>query len=381
MPPRKIRGRWYADFRWDGQRHRKPSPVNTRQGADAYERQLREKILTHGSITDLPDVTYGELAERWLREYVEPRAKRSGVRTKRSVLRAHLLPRFGRRRLRDIDAASIDRMIADLRRQGLEAKTVNNVVTVLRASLRKAVTWRLLRAVPECELLPARDPEFRFLEAHDVERLVLAAPPGVWRAMILFAAYTGLRANELLALEWTRVDLGRRFATVSQGEVEGHVDSTKTERIRRVPLSPEVLDALAALPRTSPRVFPMPPLRHPYHHALDALRAISRQAGIAPPVTWHVLRHTFATLALAGGAPLTVVRDVLGHTTIEMTNRYVHAATTMLHMATDALPRLTSFGRIVGTSTLGEPFIHPADEPTVLETSLNKAKTAVSAAV
>lgn len=381
MPARKIRGRWYADFRWEGTRYRKPSPVDTRHGAEAYERELRERILTHGTVSELPDITYGAFAERWLREYVEPRAKRSGARTKRSILRAHLLPRLGRRRLREIDVASIDRMIAELRARGLEAKTINNIVTVLRSSLRKAVAWKLLRAVPEVELLPARDPPFRFLEARDVERLVLAAPPGVWRTMILFAVYTGLRANELLALEWKHVDVERRFATVSQGEVEGHVDSTKTERIRRVPLSPEVLEALAHLPRTSARVFPMPSLRHPYHHALDALRAISTRAGIEPPVTWHVLRHTFATLALAGGAPLTVVRDVLGHTTIEMTNRYVHAATAMLHMATDALPRLANFGRMVGTSGFSGPVIPEAHRVLTDEPPLNIAKTAAEAAV
>ena len=373
MPARKIRGSWYVDFRWDGRRTRTKSPVDSQQGARAFELELREELLKFGCRGKPLDMTFDEWCDIWIREKVEPDAKRSGLRTKRSILRVHLLPRFGHRRLREIDAASIDGLMADLRVRGLSKKTVNNIVSVLHTALVQARRRKLLHDVPSVEFLSADRPPFRFLEAEEAERLVSAAPPGLWREMILFALHTGLRANELLALEWTHLDMTRRLATVMQGEVDGHLDSTKTDRVRWVPLSDDVMAALRSLPRTSVRVFPMPPVRFPYHHALDVLKAISKDAGIEPPITWHPLRHTFATLALAGGAPLTVVRDVLGHTTIEMTNEYAHVARNMLHTATDALPRLSSaLGPWLGTGAVSRD--HVAPEPALRAAVIRSTK-------
>jgi len=195
--------------------------------------------------------------------------------------------------------------------------------------------------------------------------------------MILFALHTGVRVNELLAIEWSHLDFRRQLATVKQGEVDGHLDSTKTKRIRYVPLSDELLRSLETLPRTALRVFPMPAIQFPYHHALDNLKRISLEAGITPAITWHPLRHTFATLALAGGAPVTVVRDILGHSTIEMLNRYAHAARNMLRMATDALPRFTQELRhLSGTTALVRITDGIEDELTAPESALNQAKTA-----
>ncbi len=145
------------------------------------------------------------------------------------------------------------------------------------------------------------------------------------------AAYAGLRLGELLALRWADVDWGGSVLTVSRAMSAGQESSTKSGRVRRVPLADQ---AAAALERLSQRenfisaddlVFPNvigrtldgSALRRRYKRARDAV-------GLRP-LRWHDLRHTFGSLLIAGGVDLVSVQDALGHSQLSTTSRYLHA--------------------------------------------------------
>lgn len=336
----------WVDIRFNRTRIRKRSPDQTMEGARCYERLLRRTLAEQGNLDSLgptvrpQDTTFAQFIERWQHDVVDPKGKLSGRRTKRTILRIHLVPRFGPTRLAEIDASAIDGFAADLARRGLGPKTINNVLTVLRTALRDAVRWGLLRELPPIRLERVKPPPPRFLSREEASRLVASAPDGLWRAMVLMAVTTGLRANELLALEWRDVKLSQRIAIISRGEVHGVVDTPKNGESRTVPLNHELLAALAGLRHETERVFPMPPLQEPYQHAWQRLHAISRDAGIDPPISWHVLRHTYATLSLMAGVPITAVRDIMGHSTIKTTDIYSHYAKNLLGHAADMFPRL-----------------------------------------
>lgn len=329
-----------------GIRHRKRCPSNSHQDAHKYELYLRRELAEHGGLDHLyfkkpaRQVLFREFADRWFREYVRVNNRPCVQRGTWSVLQKNIIPVLGDRELRTIGVADIDKLKMALLDRGLSAKTVNNNLGVLRRCLGSAREWNLIEEVPRVQFLKARPPAMRFLEPADARRLVAAAPPGYWKALVVTALHTGLRVSELIGLEWRDVDFGRGVILVQRGVVGRHVAPPKSNRCRHVAMSEEVHAALAALPRTSERVFPVPSdVRHPYDFLRTGLRRIAARADLQSGVGWHMLRHSFASHLVCAGAPLRVVQEALGHSSYEMTLRYAHLDVSALRETMKLLPR------------------------------------------
>jgi integrase len=180
--------------------------------------------------------------------------------------------------------------------------------------------------VPEVEWLKAARPDFDFLTFEEAAKLVASADDE-WRAMVLVALRTGLRQGELLALRWSDVDLKAGRLVVRQNVVRGIIGTPKSGKPREVALSNDALVALKehrhlrgpiVLCDATGCMLKKSECKHPLWRA-------SKRAGLRR-VGWHVLRHTFASHLAMKGAPLKVVQELLGHSTIQMTMRYAHLA-------------------------------------------------------
>lgn len=270
--------------------------------------------------------TLEDFAEEYLRR-IGVTLKPSSVHGQARVLSNHLLPRWAGMPLDAITTREVSLLQAELLAKGRSKKTVNNICTVLRSLLRVALDDELVAKLPKIPHLRAGQPKMRALEPDEADRLIAAASDA-FRCAILLAVRTGLRAGELQALRWEAVDLDARVLEVRSAMWRGIEGATKTHRVRRVPLCCAAVEALRAHPRhgISPFVFWVgdrgDPMRHntmrwPLWMACDAARL--------PRMGWHVLRHTFATTLVARGVPLRVVQELLGHSTIAMTERYAHA--------------------------------------------------------
>jgi integrase len=178
--------------------------------------------------------------------------------------------------------------------------------------------------------------EMHFLDAHQVEALAEAIDLR-YRALVLFAAYTGLRPCELVALRMSRLDLLRCTARVVEAAVEvsrlewGPV-KTHEARTVRMPRSvaEEVGAALAARPQdqgalvfTAPMGGPLgradfvrshfkPAVRRA-NEALAKLPKDQRPAPLPEGLRFYDLRHTCASLLIAQGASVKAVQALLGH--------------------------------------------------------------------
>lgn len=332
----KRNGWWWVDFRVEGVRYRKKSPLNTQTGALSYEGRLRGRLAKGEPLIptkiESSSVTLADFAEEWMTTYVHVNNKPSEQVSKRIVLRAHLLPHFGRMTLDEISAKEIEHYKAQKLSSGLSAKTVNNHLAVLRKCLHTAVDWQQLSAVPKVQLLKTVSQRLDFLNEEECRRLMEATSTGIWESMVVVALHTGMRLGELFAVSWPDVDFAHHVITVRCSMVHGIITSTKTHRIRYIPMNARVEAALRSLQETTGLVFRPRAIASSRRSADRAIQRICKKAGIRA-VGWHTLRHTFATQLVARGVHLRVVQLLLGHSSVTMTERYAHLAPSGLREA------------------------------------------------
>ncbi|MEZ4437427.1 MAG: tyrosine-type recombinase/integrase, partial [bacterium] len=242
MCAKKWRGKWVADFTVDGRRIRRVSPVQTRAGAQAYEAELRVASSASTGCSG-PSPRLDDFAVRWLTERVVVVNKPSDRVRKESVLRVHLLPALGGKRLDEITARDGERYVADKQATGLAASTINGHLAVLSSLLRCAVEWGVLDAAPKLRMLKSSAPTFDWLRPHEADALLTAAAgEPKWATVLTIALRAGLRRGEIFALQWADIDLDRRVVEVRHSVYRGRLGSTKSNRSRTVPLT---LDAIA----------------------------------------------------------------------------------------------------------------------------------------
>lgn len=336
---------WMVDVNFvhpDGreQRIRKVSPINTRRGAEEYERQLRASLLDGSFMREeVRTPTFDDFAKEFLETYVKANNKPSEVRGKECILNAHLKPQFGALRLDQLDALRIEQFKAAQLERKLNPKTVNNHLVVLGTMLNVAKRWGKLGNVPEIKRLKVRPPKTDFLSFEEAERLVDAAKQEPeWWSMIVIALHTGLRLGELLALRWEDCDFVVKQITVASSDWQGHVGPPKSGRGRVIPLNAKARAALVSQRHLKgPLVWCQADGEaHTKDHLQAALRRSRRRAELRH-FEWHVLRHSFASHLAMRGVPLKAVQELMGHASIEMTMRYAHLSPAVRRDAVDAL--------------------------------------------
>lgn len=330
---------WWVDIRMNGRRLRRKSPIQTLEGALELEQQLRSNPDTDETEEDeLPlgsSSKYKDFTERWMRDYVAVANRASTAEEKRKALDSRLLPAFGHLAIYQITTNTVDAQVAIWMRSGLSIKRINNLSTILRKSLRCAAEWGFIKQAPTIRHHKYFPPVPRFLTQTESDRLLATMEPGFWRTFIFFLLATGVRFGEAAALKWEdlRLDDVHPIVLIRRAVNNGIVSDPKTPTARRaIALIPEVAIALRALRYHRPKtewVFTSPS-GHFYRpgrccHILQ--RACLK--GNVPIVSWHKLRHSCATQLLGHGVPLVAIKELLGHTSIEVTSIYTHVAPTL----------------------------------------------------
>ena len=355
----KSMEQWFTDFRFkhpDGsvERFRIDSPVNTKRGAEHFEREVRQQLQDgkFRSEESKPEaMTLAQFQTSFLTDSTNNN-KPSSLNSKEYILRLHLVPFFGSMRLDEIGPEQIERYKALKQEEEDEPgprpkrqspKSVNNHLAVLRKLLNLAVEYKKLPSAPKVKALRIGEQDFDFLSFEETERFVAATPPE-WTTMILVALKTGLRIGELLALKWEDLDLRAGKLIVKRTLWQGKEGSPKGGRRREVPLSKQTVKLVQAHRHLiGPYLFTRPDGSHHTHNQLqDLIPRICKLAGLPKRLTWHDLRHTFASHLVMKGRSLVEVQQLLGHTTIAMTMRYAHLSPEVKRDAVEALDSLAA---------------------------------------
>lgn len=341
----KIDGSWWVDVRVAGRRHRRKCPENRRQDAMALEAKLvqdlqRQAVRAGAMPLGRRFATLEEFAATWLDLYAAHRNKPSEQRNKRVFLRNHILPLLGRLRPEAVAETHVEQLVAAKVRQGLAAKSINNVLMTLSKMLRCAEEWGVIATAPKVRLLKAPPGKYDFLEPFESARLLAGARTARFRTMVLVALRTGLRISELVGLTWENVDLPRRTLHVRQAVVLGILGTPKSNRERHVPLPEDAAAALLELGPSSGWVFRHGDGRQVNDRASRRMLHMACRAAGLRRIGWHVLRHTFASQLVGMNAPLRNVQEMLGHASVEMTMKYSHVSAHALHATAALLDRV-----------------------------------------
>jgi integrase len=319
-------------------------------------------------------VTFREVAQsymRWLADVAG--AKPSTLRDRESVLgepgvpvkrghgtiRGHIMAALGDRPAAKITTREVNDVLATVSATGASASTVNKYRAVISAVFNhgcKPATFALpanpvsgadKRREPSAGALAFYSPDeieaiaralahgrhrdAAFPAVTDSERLARQAEDQQDAELVRVAAYAGLRQGELLALRWRDIDFAGSALTVARAMSAGVESTTKSGRVRRVPLADQ---AAAALDRLSRREHFTAPgelvFCNVFGRSLDgsALRRRYRRAQLAAevrPLRFHDLRHTFGSLLAARGVDVVAIQKAMGHSALSTTSRYLHA--------------------------------------------------------
>jgi integrase len=253
------------------------------------------------------------------------------------LLRRFLLPAFGETALRDLDLMAVRSWLASVQAEPVSPNTVAKAYRLLARILDTAVEAGCLLRNP-CTVKGAateRAPEMRVATVAQVSALADAIGAR-YRALVLVAAYAGLRWGELVGLRVRRVDLLHARITVAEQatEIAGMFTwgPPKTEAGRRTVTLPVVAATVLeahlhtwAEPGPEGLVFTAPEggLLRRSNFNRRVWRPATRAAGVEG-LRFHDLRHTAATLAIAAGASTRELMGRMGHSSSAAALRYQH---------------------------------------------------------
>ncbi len=283
----------------------------SRQDAFEYERIVRARN-NDSQLGRAPRYSLEEALERWLTGEAVNLKSFDSIKEKVRQIYPHVRGRA----LADVVEVAEAVKSAGIARGSLPA-TINRRLAVLRRVANLAYrqwNWLDKPLGDRVRLLPGERARHIYLTPEQVKTLAAAAPGRVGDAIIL-AACSGLRRGELLALK----PENRRDGMLTLTE-------TKNGRPRIVPLPPEARDIRLPLDLTAAQ----------FRFGFEAAREAT---GLN--VRAHDLRHTYASWLVQSGAGLTVVRDLLGHSSLAVTSRYSHLMTGDLVRAVERMAKAT----------------------------------------
>ena len=341
-----------------GYRHRAPLTFATIADANRWLSAVEAEIA-RGSWVDprAGVITLTEYANGWLES--RPGLRPRTVELYRSLLDHHLLPTLGDRQLGKLTAPVVRHWYVSLLRSSApRAVTVAKAYRLLRAILNTAVADELIVRNP-CTIKGGgveRTPERPVATVAQVWALAGAVEPR-FRALVLTAAFAGLRFGELAALTRVRVDLGARTISVVENQVELSggvllIGPPKSEAGRRTLVIPDALvPELAAHLEAfvagddGARVFTGAkgaPIRR--HNWWAKWTAVTEAVGVTG-LRFHDLRHTCNTLTAATGASTRELMHRMGHASAAAALRYQHATRDRDAVIAQALDRIIEEGR------------------------------------
>lgn len=289
------------------------------EGAEATAQRTGQPAARPANLS--PDLTVAELCAAYLDSshlhVKEPEAyRRAAAYSLRSIL-----PLLGHIRL-----AALKRKEVERARDILSKRLKPNSVRACLRPLSAALTWAVREEmIPTSPLLGMRQPRrtqsterLSQVEATTLLKVARESDEHMYIAVAL-GLRQGLRRGEIFGLRWSDIDLSRGRLTVAQ---QRGGKTPKSGKARTLPLNPEMLADFSTWRRQPGDL--VCPLSAQKQRSIVAL--LERAIGRRFDRPYHVLRHTFASLFIDAGGSIVALKELLGHSSLEMSLLYSHIA-------------------------------------------------------
>lgn len=340
---RKDRPGYWVQVNYNKQRKKKH--FSDKKLAQEFAKKLEARIKWSEAtgqpiVLSQPDTvpTVKTYCEDWLSTYADVHCKPRTAQSYRRALTLHVYLALGDRRFDQVSRADIKRLIAELSNKGLKKQTIHNILTPLKEAYHHAMDDGIVVSNPVAgtgKLTRSKDDRRMHVapltSAEVVVVLHKAETKPYLRSIVMCAVQTGMRQGELIGLKWGDIDFRKKFIEVRRGVSRGVETSTKTHKIRRVDMTPQLAEELHRLKETTrleasmkgtlmpDYVFVTPSwTRWDDSNLRGAFKQLLTDAEIRH-VRFHDLRHTYASLMAEAGAPPKYVQEQLGHSSIQVT--------------------------------------------------------------
>lgn len=260
------------------------------------------------------------------------------IQNDKSLYKNYIKNMFAHRRLDSITALELEQLKNDIIRSGKAPATAKHVLTLIGKTYNRVISmelWRGTNPVKKISMPKFDNGRVRFLSKDEADLLLTTLKQRERRStysydMALISLHTGTRLGEIRALRWQCVDLQNRRLTILES---GENTETKNKASRTAYITDELLPVLEKYERhPNEFLFTSPDGSQFKKCAPTTFRRVVDELfneGIADrrqKVTFHTLRHTFASWLAIQGTPIFTIKELLGHKSIEMTMRYAKLA-------------------------------------------------------
>jgi excisionase family DNA binding protein len=326
------KGRWYIYYRVNGKRIRKA--VRGAQSRVDALKVLQTAVadafrVKHGFRQDGKRIVFSDFADQYFENYARTN-KRSAI-TDWYMLK-QLTKYLGSYDLGQISPLIIENLRRGQLERGRSKSTTNRYLALLGKMMNLAIDWGMLVENPITKIKFFSEKgnlRERILSANEEGALLNCCAPHIL-PIVLTALHTGMRKGEILGLRWSQLDLSKRIIKL---------ENTKSGKPRLVPISSYLLSVLMIQRQkkgASEYVFPNPESNDALQDVKRSFHSAANRAGING-LRFHDLRHTFASRLVEAGVDLITVKELLGHHSVKVTERYTHSNAQQKKLAVECL--------------------------------------------
>jgi integrase len=291
-------------------------------------RAERIRTLRHGK--ELPDkkkveLTFGQAWKRY-DQWLDTGKKH--VYDDRNRYKNHLKPRFASKALSQITTHDLEKFKDALLRKGLAPQTTKHVLVIVRQIYNKMIMWGLWTGqnpIKGVKMPKINNKRVRFLSHQEADKLltkIQKTSQQVWEYSLL-SLHTGMRADECFSLLWGHIDYDQGMIHVADPKGGPPRDVYLTQKVREM-LQTKKEGGKADLVFKARHGGKIPEVSKTVLRTINDLKLNEGITDRRQKASFHTLRHTFASWLAIQGTPILEIKELLGHATLAMTERYAH---------------------------------------------------------
>jgi len=330
---------WYFRY-YDaaGKQHEISLGTKNRSVAERLKERYENQYEANFSPEEISKLTFGQVTRFYL-DILSPQKSPRTLKDYATTSR-RLIDHWEKLLIRKMSSKEVLALIQKLETDGYARETVRKTMMLARQIFRYAIRKGFIADDPTDGIkvkTPKKQRRIRWLTTEELNKVFEAGDelyPHLSH-VFRFLYYTGLRKSEMMSLQWSDIDMETGVLSVN--------DSKTLSGIRKIPLSDDAKKILEALPRESEWVFSNPQTGEVWskYYLGKVFKRILKKAGINERgISIHVLRHTFASQLAMAGVSLDIIRDLLGHSSVVITEIYAHLSPDHHRNALDRLPKL-----------------------------------------